>query len=344
MKKYLRDIEVTGRLGLLHPAWAGRMFPDYINFTTLYNGSFDEIIDAITVGSPTLVPDPQLTALAILARFHLYDTKRIGPRYTPKSDTEKLLGSFSLGASDLVSVMHVGEEDPFDENPQALKRQLQKLNEYFRALLYYSTILIQNVDGSVAEVGPIVAPSMRRLLAVETKSFNRSSTSDQKMEPVTQEHDQRVVEHASTSPPRTSLLSLPNDLLLMIYEEVKQDQDAGKTAVTSIVEILVNKRIFNLVRPLWLSRLSVKKPRIDQLLPQLLDDSARLCNLSPYIRPYRSSLSSSIRRARSRSSQYTRPPSTQNTLCLYGSGPSIGPWPVLRASGSSDTNTEGVRG
>lgn len=88
-----------------------------------------------------------------------------------------------------------------------------------------------------------------------------------------------VVEHASTSPPRTSLLSLPNDLLLMIYEEVKQDQDAGKTAVTSIVEILVNKRIFNLVRPLWLSRLSVKKPRIDQLLPQLLDDSARLCSL-----------------------------------------------------------------
>lgn len=41
MKKYLRDIEVTGRLGFLHSAWAGRMFQNYIYFTTLYNGSFD---------------------------------------------------------------------------------------------------------------------------------------------------------------------------------------------------------------------------------------------------------------------------------------------------------------
>ncbi|GAA5955964.1 hypothetical protein JCM3765_000055 [Sporobolomyces pararoseus] len=170
MKKYLRNIEVTGRLGLMNPAWDGRLFPDYINFTTLYDGSFDEIIDAVTVDSPTLVPDPQLTALAILARFHLYDSKRIGLPYTPKNETEKLLGTFSLGASDLISVMHL-EQEPFDENPQALKRQLQKLNEYFRTLHYYSAMLRQTM-GTPEEVrGPMVVPSLRRLLAVEMKSF-----------------------------------------------------------------------------------------------------------------------------------------------------------------------------
>ncbi|GAA5980540.1 hypothetical protein JCM5350_004339 [Sporobolomyces pararoseus] len=77
----------------------------------------------------------------------------------------------------------------------------------------------------------------------------------------------------------TSLLSLPDDLLLMVYEELYEDQYGGEMISPPISEILINKRLYKLARPLWISRLSICSSQLDQRLVGLLDDSNRRTSL-----------------------------------------------------------------
>ncbi|GAA5984115.1 hypothetical protein JCM5350_003782 [Sporobolomyces pararoseus] len=87
------------------------------------------------------------------------------------------------------------------------------------------------------------------------------------------------LEHVPPARRPTSLLSLPDDLLLSVYEELYEDQYGDKIISPPILEILVNKRIFNLVRPLWISRLSINSSQLDKRLAELLNDSLRLVSL-----------------------------------------------------------------
>ena len=64
-----------------------------------------------------------------------------------------------------------------------------------------------------------------------------------------------------------------------MYEELYEDQYGDKIISPPILEILVNKRIFNLVRPLWISRLSINSSQLDKRLAELLNDSLRLVSL-----------------------------------------------------------------
>jgi len=76
--------------------------------------------------------------------------------------------------------------------------------------------------------------------------------------------------------PPTSLLSLPNDIFLLIYEEVYEERYNSITAVPlRIAEILVNKRIFSLARPLWFKHLSISSDQLDRRLAGLLKDKER---------------------------------------------------------------------
>ncbi|GAA5980589.1 hypothetical protein JCM5350_004358 [Sporobolomyces pararoseus] len=77
----------------------------------------------------------------------------------------------------------------------------------------------------------------------------------------------------------TSLLSLPDDLLLSVYEELYEDQYGDKIISPPISEILVSKRLFNLVRPLWISRLSINSSELDRRLAALLINPLRLLSL-----------------------------------------------------------------
>ncbi|GAA5955928.1 hypothetical protein JCM3765_000043 [Sporobolomyces pararoseus] len=111
-------------------------------------------------------------------------------------------------------------------------------------------------------------------------SSTRSEKVIKQEEEEQQEGDQSGVAAEALSPrPQTSLLSLPNDLLLQIYEELYEDQHGDKNISPPVSEILVNKRLFNLARPIWFSRLSIRKHQLDRRLVGLLNDSVRLAAL-----------------------------------------------------------------
>jgi hypothetical protein len=83
---------------------------------------------------------------------------------------------------------------------------------------------------------------------------------------------------------RISFLTLPNDLLLQIFEEVQagRGNQTGFFGFASdefnIGIAVVNRRIYNLTRPIWLAQLSIKSD-IDRRLFELLDDQPRLDHL-----------------------------------------------------------------
>ncbi|GAA5827810.1 hypothetical protein JCM5353_006430 [Sporobolomyces roseus] len=84
--------------------------------------------------------------------------------------------------------------------------------------------------------------------------------------------------------PRTSFLNLPDDILLPILEEFYEQRYESITPATPlrIAEILINKRIFLLARPLWHKRLSISEAQLDSKLSGLLEDKLRqasLCDL-----------------------------------------------------------------
>lgn len=75
----------------------------------------------------------------------------------------------------------------------------------------------------------------------------------------------------------TSLLSLPDDLLHLIFEEVhdERNEEVDTRGPVKIAEILVNKRIFAVARPIWFSRLSIRKDQLDRRLSGLLGHQER---------------------------------------------------------------------
>ncbi|GAA6015982.1 hypothetical protein JCM11491_007133 [Sporobolomyces phaffii] len=104
--------------------------------------------------------------------------------------------------------------------------------------------------------------------------------------------------------PETSLtlLSLPNDLLLPIFEDVYEQRYGAEEIPASIriADILVNKRIFALARPLWFSRLRLRRDRLEKQLVALLEDSNRLAHLQilsvPFLNAHAHLVGSSARR------------------------------------------------
>ena len=82
---------------------------------------------------------------------------------------------------------------------------------------------------------------------------------------------------SSSARPPTSFLSLPDDILLPILEEFYEQRYESITPTTPlrIAEILVNKRIYLLARPLWYKRLSINEQQLDVRLTGLLGDNTR---------------------------------------------------------------------
>ena len=75
----------------------------------------------------------------------------------------------------------------------------------------------------------------------------------------------------------TSLLSLPNDILLLILDVVYEERygAAHEQTPCRIDEILINKRIFSLARPLWFRHLSINESQLDIRLAGLNKDTLR---------------------------------------------------------------------
>jgi len=106
-----------------------------------------------------------------MARYHINSQMRAGPEWSPSSETEKLLGMFSLGAGDLISTLP-RDSPPFDRNLDVLKRKLQIMNEFLRALLYYSAMLQHNRETPNKVSMSQVVPSLDRMAAVDTRQFD----------------------------------------------------------------------------------------------------------------------------------------------------------------------------
>lgn len=79
----------------------------------------------------------------------------------------------------------------------------------------------------------------------------------------------------------TTLLFLPDDLLYLIFEEVHEDrhEEIATRGALQIAEILINKRIFDVARPLWFSRLSITTPQLDRRLSGILRQDDRRLSL-----------------------------------------------------------------
>ncbi|GAA5836420.1 hypothetical protein JCM5353_008331 [Sporobolomyces roseus] len=74
----------------------------------------------------------------------------------------------------------------------------------------------------------------------------------------------------------TSLLSLPNDVLLLIYREIDVEYGRcinGFHIPFPISTILIDKRIYTLVRSLCFSRLIISKKQLDRRLAGILNDT-----------------------------------------------------------------------
>ncbi|GAA5913575.1 uncharacterized protein JCM6883_004465 [Sporobolomyces salmoneus] len=84
-----------------------------------------------------------------------------------------------------------------------------------------------------------------------------------------------IVQFRSDDLPATSLLSLPDDLLLPIFEEIHDDKRHKGDGATSVREVLINRRIFRLARPIWISHLSLQSD-LHRKLSLLRKDDIRL--------------------------------------------------------------------
>ncbi|GAA5875670.1 hypothetical protein JCM16303_003949 [Sporobolomyces ruberrimus] len=78
--------------------------------------------------------------------------------------------------------------------------------------------------------------------------------------------------------PPTSLLSLPDDLLYLVFEELHEQRqsEVATSGPLRIVELLINKRVFAVARPLWFSRLTITTNQLDDRLSGLLGHDKRL--------------------------------------------------------------------
>ncbi|GAA5829022.1 hypothetical protein JCM5353_000872 [Sporobolomyces roseus] len=114
------------------------------------------------------------------------------------------------------------------------------------------------------------------MLRIEMSFHQNGSTSSNHVKQE-EERDDQLSGAPQLAQSPTSLLSLPNDNLLLIYEKVYEDRYNLITADTSlrIAEILINKRIFSLARPLWFKHLSVSESHLDLRLAGIFDDKAR---------------------------------------------------------------------
>ncbi|GAA5898373.1 hypothetical protein JCM6882_000139 [Rhodosporidiobolus microsporus] len=86
------------------------------------------------------------------------------------------------------------------------------------------------------------------------------------------------VEGAGEASPPTSLLDLPDELLTHIYDEVYRSQrpqerreDMVSGILVSLDSVRVNKRIFNLARPVWFQHLGFPRGlKLDNFLAELI--------------------------------------------------------------------------
>ncbi|GAA6015413.1 hypothetical protein JCM11491_000420 [Sporobolomyces phaffii] len=202
LRTKLRHVPVGGRLQMIDPAYGGKTIDRYVAMLGLFDGPFDVSsspsrsrvssslpprranrrsaqnsgprsqlwLDRVTVGSAELMSEPWLSANAILARYHLNSNMRSGPRFTPQTSSQKLLGMFSLGAGDLVSAASA-DEHGFTLGPDSRLQSFKRMNRFLRALLYYSAMLRYNGDSPTLVTKAQVVPALDRMLEVETSTF-----------------------------------------------------------------------------------------------------------------------------------------------------------------------------
>ena len=65
--------------------------------------------------------------------------------------------------------------------------------------------------------------------------------------------------------PATSLLDLPDEIVLLVFEQVCQQSDSAIPAPAPLQSsgFSINKRIFEITRPLWSKRLSIQESQLD---------------------------------------------------------------------------------
>lgn len=74
----------------------------------------------------------------------------------------------------------------------------------------------------------------------------------------------------------TSLLSLPNDILLLIFEQAYGSPFEFEFYPVPIREIIINKRIYTLLQSLCFSHLIISKKQLDRRLAGLLNDTINI--------------------------------------------------------------------
>ena len=104
------------------------------------------LLNGITSGSPNLLPEPRLSTILVLARYHLYAPFRDGLVREPKSDHEIILSQFGLGMGDILTAFSTQEH--FIDSPDNPRQPMKLLNTFFRAALYATATEVFAIRGS----------------------------------------------------------------------------------------------------------------------------------------------------------------------------------------------------
>ncbi|GAA5955959.1 hypothetical protein JCM3765_000054 [Sporobolomyces pararoseus] len=167
LRRSLRRTEMKGSFAIFDPDASGMSFIEYINHLGWYRGDLDGLLDVITTGRPNLLPEPRLSLVSILARFHLYAPFRDGPVRQPDSVNEIILREFGLGLGDILTAIPASER--FVDRPDDPRQPMKLLNTFCRAALYSIATEVLAVDGRGSK--PVLSQWQARMKAVDTSKL-----------------------------------------------------------------------------------------------------------------------------------------------------------------------------
>ena len=84
---------------------------------------------------------------------------------------------------------------------------------------------------------------------------------------------------AAATPPRVTLLSLPDEILALVFAALHGGYQYYKTGIPPTQYLQICKRLYAIARPLWFSVLVVPKAKTDEYCAKMLEHAAALTHV-----------------------------------------------------------------
>jgi hypothetical protein len=88
-----------------------------------------------------------------------------------------------------------------------------------------------------------------------------------------------VTAAAAATPPRVTLLSLPDEILALVFAALHGGYQYYKTGIPPTQYLQICKRLYAIARPLWFSVLVVPKAKTDEYCAKMLEHAAALTHV-----------------------------------------------------------------